>query len=567
MNDARRPVLQLALFALLLRLLLLFVRGDYIVFDEGYYLLLARSLRAGHGFSLNGLPHVALSPLQPLMVAGLSFTGIPDLWASRLLAAVCGAGLVIPVAVLAYRWFGCRGSVLAAAVTASFPALLTYLPFFPGHGWNLYFGSEPLFLLLATSAIALAARAFDTGKLRLWFVAGALADLSYCTRLEGIVLSVALGLTIVAAFLVMKRPGLGRAILSYSSSAVLTIPYLLYLHGALGKWAVSGRVQAAASAASTEAIAAPPTAPAGAPAAGGSDAVNNFVWGGDVESLWRTLYALDASGTQMSSQYWGIPARPVEAPRAPIVADSTVPRSPVPPSRTLLRALLVVLPFWIIPFALFGIRQGRPRAEMAVWLMPAIVTGLLPAILAYAEPRALLMLVPATCILTGGAMAGVAEAIESRTTSAWPRRLTTAAFLCLLLWPTARDLARSWHQETPLQRVATARRVLGEYLGRHVAAGERIVAWHPASAIWARREWRVLPYEPMERIVRYAQAQGAGTVVFSRFDPSPLRQPPRAFTVMLLDASSAAAGTNLHLEQVDATPLFFVGRLTPAPTQ
>ena len=55
------------------------VRGDYIVFDEGYYLLLARSLRAGHGFALNGLPHVALSPLQPLIVAGLSMLGIPDL--------------------------------------------------------------------------------------------------------------------------------------------------------------------------------------------------------------------------------------------------------------------------------------------------------------------------------------------------------------------------------------------------------------------------------------------------------------------------------------------------------
>src|SRR5437868_6507293 len=88
MKDACRPVLRLALLALALRLLLLYLRGDYIVFDEGYYLLLARSLRAGHGLTLNGLPHVALSPLQPVIVAALSFIGIPDLWASRLLAAI-----------------------------------------------------------------------------------------------------------------------------------------------------------------------------------------------------------------------------------------------------------------------------------------------------------------------------------------------------------------------------------------------------------------------------------------------------------------------------------------------
>src|SRR5215212_8635078 len=118
MSDTRRSLVFLVSGALFLRLALLWLRGDYIVFDEGYYLLLARSLRAGQGFTLNGLPHVALSPLQPLVVAGLSFLGIPDLWASRLLAALCGAALVIPVAVLAYRWFGRRGAIIAAMTTA-----------------------------------------------------------------------------------------------------------------------------------------------------------------------------------------------------------------------------------------------------------------------------------------------------------------------------------------------------------------------------------------------------------------------------------------------------------------
>ena len=47
MKDAWPRVIRIAILALVVRLALMFVRGDYIVFDEGYYLLLARSLRAG----------------------------------------------------------------------------------------------------------------------------------------------------------------------------------------------------------------------------------------------------------------------------------------------------------------------------------------------------------------------------------------------------------------------------------------------------------------------------------------------------------------------------------------
>ncbi len=113
MNE-RRALWWLVSGALALRIVLLVARGDYIVYDEGYYLLLARSLRAGTGFTLNGLPHVALSPLQPVLVALASAAGAPDLWASRILAALCGALLVFPVAALA-RLAGGEKAVLPAA--------------------------------------------------------------------------------------------------------------------------------------------------------------------------------------------------------------------------------------------------------------------------------------------------------------------------------------------------------------------------------------------------------------------------------------------------------------------
>ena len=75
----------------------------------------------------------------------------------------------------------------------------------------------------------------------------------------------------------------------------------------------------------------------------------------------------------------------------------------------------------------------------------------------------------------------------------------------------------------------------------------------------------MLPYTSFDRIVFYARAQGADAVVFSRFEPSPLREAPRAFTAVLLDAADTAPSGSIKQNQVDVTASLFVGRLAPAP--
>jgi len=564
----RRTVWAIALGALALRLALMFLRGDYVVYDEGYYLLLSRSLREGHGFTLNGLPHVALSPLQPLCVAALAFLGLGDLWASRLLGAVCGALLVVPVAALAGRWYGARGATFAALASALLPTLMTFLPFFPGETWNLYFGSEPLFLLLGTGAIAAAVHAVDEGSMAWWALAGAAAGLAYLARLEGVVLAATLGAVTLAALVRRRRLAFWpRAALALAAGTLVALPYLFYLHGALGRWALSGRVQAAAS----DEPAAPQVGAAAPAPGGGSQTVRAFVWGGDQEALWRVLYALDASGTRMASQYWGVPHRaaagsaratlPTGAP--PAAAAPAPPRAPAPSqASTLLRAAALVVPVWVLVLAALGFAAARPRAETALWLAPALLTALLPALLAYAEPRALLMLAPAACVLAGGALARAFDWSAGRRMMHWPLPLGAAA---LLAYPTAHDALRAGDQSTPLQQVAMARRFVGERLAAHLPPGAKIVSWHPAVALYAHRDWRVLPYDTFERIVGYARAQGARVVVFSRFDPSPLREAPRAFTAILLDSGAVFTGGTVHLEPVEQTPLLFVGRLAASP--
>lgn len=561
----RRAVVYLALAALALRLALMLARGDYLVYDEGYYLLLARSLRAGRGFTLNGLPHVALSPLQPVLVALLSAAGLPDLWASRLLAAACGALLVFPVAALARRAGGDAAGTVAAGLTAASPALMSFVPFFPGQSWNLYFGSEPLFLLLAFGAVAAAMRA-ETSRWWWWAATGALAGASYLTRAEGLVLAPAL-LAVVGVRALLRRGGLrglrGVALAALAAAAV-SAPYLLYLRSTLGRWALSGRVQAVQEGNR-------PTPSAVASARSGGEVLDAFVWQGEPDAFLRSLYALDPSGSRMASQYWGVHRAPATAVPAAPGGRATPPTrrptsgaAPAPERRSALgiwwAGLGTVMPGWLALLAVAGFVLAA-RASLA-WAIPLAAAGVVPSLLTYVEPRSLLTLAPLAAAFAAVTILWLANGLPRRwrPRAAW---LLPALAALALVVPAVRDLARAWPGTTPLQRVASARRAVGEYLDRHLPAGAVVMSWHPAVAIWADRPWRVLPYEAFDRIVRYAEGEHAAAIVFSRFAPSPIRQPPRPFTVILPDSAGggAAAGATVQLQRVDETPLLFVGRL------
>ena len=109
----------------------------------------------------------------------------------------------------------------------------------------------------------------------------------------------------------------------------------------------------------------------------------------------------------------------------------------------------------------------------------------------------------------------------------------------------------------------------GGYLDRRLPPGGIVMSFHPAVASWANRPWPVLPDDPFGRIVAHAHAERASAIVFSRFGPSPIAQPPRAFTIILPGApTGAVAGAGLQVVPVEETPLLFVGRLSgarPAP--
>ena len=235
------PALWLAIGAVALRLLLFLGRGDYVAFDEAWYLILGRNLWSGHGFTLSGLRHVALSPLFPIL-AGAAGRALGDaVWGGRLVAALASGLLVLPCWTVFSRLGGRRTALLGCAFVAVLPSLA---PFVAPElvGWDLWVGAGPLFHLCLFSGMALLLGALPVRsrpgeRLLRWALAGAAFGLAFLDRPEAV-----LAASLVVAAAVALYPGrlrrLPGAALCALGFLLVTAPYFLYLHDALGHWAL-----------------------------------------------------------------------------------------------------------------------------------------------------------------------------------------------------------------------------------------------------------------------------------------------------------------------------------------
>lgn len=109
------------------RLFLLSQRGDYLGYDESYYILLARNIFSGHGYTLNGLPHASFPPLTPLCIGLFSLLFGNAVFASRFISAVAGALLILPVFALARELAGDRAARVSALIVALMPSLNDFM--------------------------------------------------------------------------------------------------------------------------------------------------------------------------------------------------------------------------------------------------------------------------------------------------------------------------------------------------------------------------------------------------------------------------------------------------------
>jgi 4-amino-4-deoxy-L-arabinose transferase-like glycosyltransferase len=228
-------VLGLAMLGCILRIALI-PYGDFISSDGVYYATLGRNLLAGdlhHGIS------AYWSPLYPLLIA--LFTGVfrdPAL-AGRLVSALAGGILVVPVYFLSKRFSHRRLTAVVAALFVIFEPRLLY--------YSLRVLTEPVYILLLITGILIGWIALERGLARYFFLTGLVFGLAYLTRPE------ALGYVLLLCLIVgvvgfARKAGswwmVSRASLVVLGALLAAAPYVYYLRQETGRWMLTEKFAA-----------------------------------------------------------------------------------------------------------------------------------------------------------------------------------------------------------------------------------------------------------------------------------------------------------------------------------
>lgn len=534
-----RGVVGLTCAAILLRLALFLGRGDYLAFDEGWYLLLGRSLWTGDGYSLVGTPHLTLSPLFPLLAGGVGRAIGNWVWGGRIVAAVASGLVVVPVWSLCRRWTDARTAIAVAALVAVTPSLA---PFVAAYwvGADLWVGAEPLLHLALYSGLALWTRAVEDGARRWWVLAGVCLGLAFLARPEalgvaGVIVLWSIGVSVRSR----ARPLAVGTLLLAAGVGLTALPYWSRLHALTGSWHLTGREVDVASAWRVT----------GASASPATDIERMLVQ--DDGAYEARLYALDASGLEMRSAYWGLPrttpgvrsmARPARTPGdtrpsdvggatgASTGTDEQGPTSRPGEAPSLARLILIaavtLVPSWgwlpILVGLLVTIRQRRSTTETGATIA-LVATSLTVGAVAAIDPRTQLFLVPLLVLWMVRGIDAYARRLQARYSGLRPDFVRTlglgtalVAGLGILGW----QFGMSRAVGSPHQVVGAQNRRVGEAVDSLLDGRPGpIASWHPAIAVFADRDWRPIPLAGLPEVVRYEQAVGATGMVLSAYYP------------------------------------------------
>jgi hypothetical protein len=613
---AAHPVPCLTLAAIALRLIVFTSRGDYIAFDEGWYLLLGRSLFDGNGYTLSGLQHTTLSPLFPVLAGAVGAIVNDIVWGGRIVAAVTAGLLVWPCWHIFHR-IGGRG---VAAIGCIFIAVMPSLtPFAAPYWieWDLWVGAEPVLHFLLFCAIALTLRARERGRMLDWALAGAMFALAFLARPEAVIPFGLTGLVVGAAALVRRSGRMTVHALAMALAFALTAaPYWLYLHDTMGRWALTGRA-VELPAMRTESANATAGDAARARTGGAASAIERMLWQDDNRPYVRALYGLDESGTRLRSTYWGIPkatpeqsampaaaltpsapdpvaaftpsaqestavltpsatesaaaATPSAGESAPAATPAAGSAQPERPGRGALyvRSLLAISPWFIWLLALVGIpgRRRAPAAELLVAL-PLLITSIMIARIVGADPRTQLLIVPLVAFYAARGVQRMGDAVERYAAGAELRRGFVAGVAAAVVVLTLLSTVTHWvymglSMGSPHHTVGAANHALGDALKAIVPADEPVMSWHPATALYADREWRVLPYAPFDDIIRYANASRTEYIVLSAFYPGSqlVKGLDRDHLVLFVPPDAPPSPEHWQIEMQDAGSSHVLGRL------
>ncbi len=485
----------LSILAFAFKLFLLYKRRPYIDPDEGYYMVLARNILTGHGYTLNGLPNIIFPPFLPGCIAAFYFL-CGDLQLSlSLITAMSGSVLGIIVFLIARRKVS---PVLA--LSGSFLALFAYqmnafLPVVSRYIDTLYRGSDTLNCCLIFAALYFSIRFLETGRVIKAVLAGFLLSLGYLTRPEGILLAFLIVSSIfVARTTVPTKVRIQGALALIIAFSLFAAPYVIYLKNVTGAWTLSGKVSAVQDYRRT---------------------LLQVIDKNDWAPFRSEHYSLNPEKTEMNDTYFGYYKK---APRG----NSRTQAGPLKNIFTNLKHYSIVpgtlFPPYLLVLALIGIIFSISRIFISNSSVDLLLISLVPFSLAieslsYPIPRHHLFLVPLACIYTVIGMGSLLAKLPR----AKSRAKTFYGGVLLLVCVVSIGFEyfvifkRSYLNIPILNQAMSADVEVGRLL--KARSPETIMSEQPGFAVRAFSDWQVLPNDALPQTLAFGAHKKVDLVV------------------------------------------------------
>jgi 4-amino-4-deoxy-L-arabinose transferase-like glycosyltransferase len=478
-----RVLIVLFLLGIAFKGFLLWQRSSYIDPDEGYYLLLARNLVSGNGYTLNGLSNIMFPPLLPLLIAFFYYIFHNLQLSLGIISAVSGGLLGLVAFKICRSRFSLRYSVFGSFLVLFIYQLNVFVPIAKPYVYILYRGSDIFNCLLVLSSLLMTIRLVQTNKILYSIGAGFFFSMAYLTRPEGFLFwLVVVVLLIFLSAVRMARISFKRILIFMLTFIICSLPYTFYLKNVTGHWMLSGKIAAGQEY---------------------RDALIKVIKNGDWESFNGVHYSMDSNLLEMNDNYFGYhtPARRSGSGIMPFLKNigDNLSLSAVLPK--------VLFPYPLLFFFVIGITAGsiqilKNRSAFDVILFSVFFYSLALVAVSYPMPRHHLFLVPVFCIYS---LLGI-RLVLSLFMKKLKRTVSLTIVLSAIFLSFASDYIRyfdaSFITSRTYKMVRQVDRTISEYLrsrGTHV-----IMSMQPEFAVRASSDWQVLPRTDFYTLLKFA---------------------------------------------------------------
>lgn len=483
---SRKFIALIILLALVVRVLATLTR-QMVQFDETAYLRMAENLASGNvPLDISGLTTTHFSPLLPIFITGVAAVLRDYVLSGYVVVTIFGCLLLVPVFLLGKEFFGERVGLMAAA-------LMAVEPFFVGTTEYIY--NEGLYIFFLYLALYYGWLTLKQQRMRSAAVAGASIGIAYLANPSAVFYMLAL--LVIMIFLAVRRgreAGMGKAILVFVALfSVCALPYVVFLHGELGKWTFSGK------------------------STGGNiyTATHNLRRD-DIGGWEKEILALQDDGEPLAFKLESqgenpatfLMSHPVEAARI-FVKQVYVFHANV---------LSQVFPLWLLPLVglgLFARGWDRQRAA-ALGYMFVMSLPIVLVLAMYAHPRFFMPFVPFAMMFAAQGWLSfeswgretVESSIVGEAAHKWLRRAPWLTGAVVLLPVLAFAIATTLKQSYPVEF-----KEAGLWLKNNGGEGTRIMNREYSSAYYAGGDAVILPYADYTATTDYARKKNVDYLI------------------------------------------------------